>query len=181
VDNRIFELFLATHFIVKQQLSKEPSVAYALSPDTADEIREGGKFNMSLCIKKFAEHYYELYNGRSAKYLEHECRLLFLTFIKPLLNGKGFYHIEAETRNNRKMDLVVDYASEQHIVELKLWYGNVAHEKALDQLWSYLDSKNADTGYLLTFDFRKDKNSGKPQEQWVEWKGKRIFDCMVGR
>jgi hypothetical protein len=79
------------------------------------------------------------------------------------------------------MDIVVDYGAAQHIVELKLWYGEVAHEKALEQLWGYLDSKNASTGYLLTFDFRDGKNVGKPTEEWIEYKGKKIFSCMVGR
>jgi hypothetical protein len=35
-------------------------------------------------------------------------------------------------------------------------------------------------GYLLTFDFRKTKNVGKPQIGWVEHNGKRILDVMVG-
>jgi hypothetical protein len=43
-----------------------------------------------------------------------------------------------------------------------------------------LDSKGKDTGYLLTFDFRKENNTGKPRTQWVEFGGKRILDIMVG-
>jgi len=78
------------------------------------------------------------------------------------------------------MDVVVDYRSEQFIVELKLWYGESSHEKAYEQLFVYLESKSKDAGYLLTFDFRKEDNTGKPQAKWVEYKGKRIFDCMVG-
>jgi hypothetical protein len=187
VDNQIFETLLANHFANKLRSSKTIDVASAL-PDTADKIRGDGKFNMPLCIRKFAEHYYELFNGKSAKYLERECRILFITYLKPLLNGKGFYHIETQTRNETRMDIVVDYGPEQHIVELKLWYGEIAHEKALDQLWGYLDGKGANTGYLLTFDFRRghpskrgEKVSGKPTSKWVEYKGKKIFDCMVGR
>jgi len=97
--------------------------------------------------------------------------LLFITFLRPFINGVGFYHLESETRDGERTDV---------IVELKLWYGEASHEKALEQLVGYLDSKNKDTGYLLTFDFRKENNIGKPQAKWVEHKGKRIFDCMAG-
>jgi len=105
---------------------------------------------------------------------------LFLTYLKPLINGKGFYHIESETRNARRMDVVVDYLTEQFIVELKLWYGEAAHNEAYDQLCGYLESKNKDVGFLLTFDFRSDKNIGKPQSKWIEHNGKKIFDCIIG-
>jgi hypothetical protein len=88
--------------------------------------------------------------------------------------------LESETRSGKRTDIIIDYNSEQFIVELKLWYGEVSHEKALEQIAGYLNSKGKDTGYLLTFDFRKENNSGKPQGKWVEYEGKRIFDCMVG-
>jgi len=54
------------------------------------------------------------------------------------------------------------------------------HEKALGQLAGYLDSKNANLGYLLTFDFRKENNTGKPKMEWVEHGGKRILDVVIG-
>ena len=44
----------------------------------------------------------------------------------------------------------------------------------------YLESKNKDTGFLFTFDFRKTENIGKPQSKWVEHNGKKIFDMTVG-
>ena len=41
-----------------------------------------------------------------------------------------------------------------------------------------MKSKNADTGYMLTFDFRKDAGK-KPHAEWVCLEGKRIFDVVV--
>jgi len=32
-----------------------------------------------------------------------------LTYLKPLINGTGFYHFESQTRDFGKMDLVVDF------------------------------------------------------------------------
>ena len=36
----------------------------------------------------------------------------------------------------------------------------------------------ADTGYLLTFDFRREQNK-EHRAKWVAYKGKRIFDVIV--
>jgi hypothetical protein len=41
-----------------------------------------------------------------------------------------------------------------------------------------MSSKNAGTGYLLTFDFRKDINK-RDQAEWIDVDGKRIFDIVV--
>jgi hypothetical protein len=76
------------------------------------------------------------------------------------------------------MDIVVDFGSEQFIIELKRWRGEQYRAEAYSQLCAYLESKNTDTGYLLTFDFRKDGKKAK-KAQWVEIDGKRIFDVMV--
>jgi hypothetical protein len=88
--------------------------------------------------------------------------------------------LESETREGVRTDIIIDYLTEQFIVELKLWYGEVAHEEAYEQLAGYLNSKNKDVGYMLTFDFRKEKNTGKPQINWIEHNGKKILDVMVG-
>ena len=85
-----------------------------------------------------------------------------------------------QLQDGERTDVIVDYNSEQFIVELKLWYGDASHENALDQIAGYLDSKSKSEGYLLTFDFRKRDNIGKPQVKWIEHKGKHIFDCMAG-
>ena len=37
---------------------------------------------------------------------EHEGRLIFLAYLKPLLNGKGFSFVEPQTRQNKRMDIV---------------------------------------------------------------------------
>ena len=73
--------------------------------------------------------------------------------------------------------MVVSYSKQQFILELKLWYGDVAHKKAYNQLYKYLQSKNMNVGYLLTFDFRQQAKPAKPK--WVNFEGKRIFDCVV--
>lgn len=94
----------------------------------------------------------------------------------PALNGKGFYYIEPQTRNEERMDLVITYGKEEFIVELKKWNGSKKHEQAYIQLDHYLQSRSASTGYLLTFDFRKTK---MPKADWIVYNGKKIFDVIV--
>jgi len=173
VGNKIFETAICDYFISLNDTSPRSVTARTIESD----IIENGKFNMALALKKFMHHYYELYNKSGEKFLESECRLLFLTYLKPLINGTGFYHIESETRNSRRTDLIIDYGSEQFIVELKIWHGEQKHEKAHEQLIEYLDSKNRSEGYLLTFDFRK-RRAKKPSAKWVRKGRKRFLDCV---
>ncbi len=180
IDNLIFETIIYNHFIIKKRIASVNTGEADITRTMPDEVIEDDKLDMALCIEKFARHYYELYNDKDSKFLESQCRILFLTYLKPILNGKGFYYVEAETRNRQRMDVIVDFGPEQFVVELKLWYGEQKHEKALGQISGYLDSKNKTEGYLLTFDFRKTENVGKPRTEWVEYNGKRILDVMVG-
>jgi len=138
---------------------------------------DGGRFDMELCLRKFAEHYAEMFSERDAGFIEREGRLLFLSYLKPLINGQGFYHIESQFTDLRRMDVLVDFGREQFILELKLWKGEAEHHKAYEQIAGYLDSKGVATGYLLTFDFRK--GNKQPGAAWVDFGGKRIFDVIV--
>jgi len=178
IHNRIFEIRITNYFATEKEISDSKLTMRT----SVEEVAYENKFDMALLLEKFANHYYEIYHHKDLNFLERECRLLFITYLRPFINGVGFYHVESETRSGKKTDVIVDYKTEQFIIELKLWYGEASHEKALDQIVGYLDSKNKEVGYLLTFDFRKENNIGKPQPQakWVEHNGKRVFDCMVG-
>ena len=174
VSNRIFELVICNYFIAKDEESQNRRITGVLQRDVVD----GRRFDMELCLRKFAEHYTEIFNEHDAVFIEREGRLLFLSYLKPLINGQGFYHIESQFTDLRRMDIVVDFGSDQFIIELKIWRGLQYEKDAYEQLLGYLDSKRADTGYLLTFDFRKDSNKTAKAE-WVEMNGKRIFEVMV--
>jgi len=174
VSNRVFELVICNYFIAKDEGLPDRRITGVLQGDVAD----GGRFDMELCLRKFAEHYAEMFSERDAKFIEREGRLLFLSYLKPLINGRGFYHIESQFTDLRRMDIAVDYGREQFIIELKLWKGEAGHEKAYEQLAGYMGSKGLATGYLLTFDFRKGVNK-QPYAKWVDFGGKRIFDVVV--
>jgi len=176
IHNRIFETTIINYFATEKELRE----SRFMRRTSKDEIIENNCLNMELLIRRFANHYYEVYSGKNVDFLENECRVLFITYLRAIINGVGFYHIESEIRENRRTDVIVDYLDKQFIIELKLWYGETAHEKAYAQLANYLNSKNEDTGYMVTFDFRKENNVGKPQIDWRKYNGKEIFDVIVG-
>ena len=58
------------------------------------------------------------------------------------------------------MDLVIDYLGEQSIIEMKVWRGNTYHERGEEQLIGYLDYFHLKKGYMLSFNFNKQKEIG---------------------
>ena len=173
VSNRIFEILMTDYFISKDLRNKK-QVKSVLQRD----IVQNDRFNMELCLVKFAEHYAEIFNNDDIEFLEKHGRLIFLSYLTPLINGKGFYHIDSQFTDLRRMDLVVDYGEDQFIIELKIWRGEQYEKEAYEQLCGYLEHKLASVGYLLTFDFRKVGNK-VTKAQWLEMNDKRIFDVVV--
>lgn len=174
IDNRIFEIKITNYFISRNLENQEQ---IKITGVLAEDVIQDGHFSMEYALRKFAQHYEGLYeNVKDRKFLEEHGRILFLTYLRPLINGKGFYHIESRTNSQRRMDLVVDYGADQYILELKRWYGAKKQKDAYEQLYDYLESMHAEEGYLLTFDFRQQKIV---QMGWIRYKEKRIFEVVV--
>jgi hypothetical protein len=175
ISNRIFEIRICNYFASKDELA---SSAKKISGVLQEDVVKNGRFDMELCLRKFADHYAELFSEADTAFFERHGRMLFLSYLRPLINGQGFYHIESQFTDLRRMDIIVDFGRDQFILELKLWKGEKYHEEAYEQLLGYMESKKAAIGYLLTFDFRKGKKNERKAE-WVEIDGKRIFDVLV--
>lgn len=92
------------------------------------------------------------------------------------MNGTGNYYIEAQTRDARRTDVIVDYLGEQSIIELKIWHGNEYHERGEAQLAGYLDYYHQEKGYLISFHFNKKKERGV-KKIWVG--NKMIVEAVV--
>ena len=56
--------------------------------------------------------------------------------------------------------MVVDYAGEQFVVEMKIWHGNEYNERGEEQLADYLDYFHLKKGYMISFNFNKKKEIG---------------------
>ena len=173
ISNKIFEIVMTNYFISKDEQKSELLVTGGL----IKEITAGGGFNMPLCLERFATHWHEIYSEKDVKFLEKQCRLIFLTYLKPILNGEGFYFIESALVDDRRLDLVIIYGNQRFVLELKIWKGTLYNEEGVEQLLGYMDKMNEDKGYLLTFDFRK-----KPDRidlNWREESGKKVFEVRI--
>jgi len=58
------------------------------------------------------------------------------------------------------MDVVIHYLGRRYIIELKIWRGERYNEKGEKQIAGYLDYWGLDTGYMLSFNFNKNKEPG---------------------
>ena len=97
-------------------------------------------------------------------------------FLKPIINGTGNYYVEAETRDERRTDVVVDYLGKQYIVELKIYHGNAYNERGEQQLSDYLDEYHLKKGYMLSFNFNKKKEIGVKEVQFGD---KLLIEAVV--
>ena len=92
------------------------------------------------------------------------------------MNGKGHSFKEAQTSEEKRLDIIATYNEHKYIIELKRWYGEVYHEKGIKQLCNYLDIQGEKTGFLVIFEYNKVKSWHK---QWIERDGKRIVYAKI--
>ena len=85
--------------------------------------------------------------------------------MKPILNGKGFDFKEPQISEEKRLDVVITYNANKYIVELKVWRGDVAHQRGLAQLGDYLERANLTTGYLVIFDLTQGGQKTWKQER----------------
>jgi hypothetical protein len=161
--NRIFETRIVNYFLSKDARRQDKKTVGGIFKY---EVVKDGRFDMELCLRRFARHFRLIFGKDDAAFLERQGRLVFLSFLAPLINGEGFYYIESETTDAQRMDVVVSYGREEFIIELKIWRGEAAHRAGYGQLAEYLHRRGRQEGYLLSFDFRKEGNR-EGREEWV--------------
>jgi hypothetical protein len=127
-------------------------------------------------LLKFQQFMKEQYSPKDKEFLERNWRLLYLAFLKPIINGHGFDFKEPQISEERRIDVVITYYNRKYINELKIWHGAKAHEAGLDQLADYLERQEVDKGYLVIFDFRKTMDFAQER---VTLRGKEIFMVWV--
>lgn len=173
IANRIFETKLYDLFI--SELAVENRLYQAGSMERNQYI-VNGKLQMKLVMEKFYHHFTEIYDPDDEKFVEAYGRKLFLLYLKPIINGTGNYYIEAQTRDHKRTDVIVDFHGTRHIIELKIWHGNEYQKRGRQQLIEYLNHYHSDTGYLLSFNFNKYKKTGI---QEIDLDGRHIFEVVV--
>ena len=158
VSNRIFETRLYNLMLSEEELkSNDFSRQGSLEKNM---FVSGGVLNMRLVLERFISTYTQIFGPLTNRFREKDGRELFLLYLKPIINGVGNYYIEAQTRDQTRMDVVVDYLGRQYIVELKIWRGERYNERGEQQILEYMNHFDLTTGYMLSFNFNQHKEQG---------------------
>lgn len=174
IANRLFETRLYNLFLSEDELSdntfyREGSIAKNL-------FIKNGKLDVELILDHFIQTYTQIFGELKDHFKEKDGRELFLLYIKPIINGTGNYYIEAQTRDQKRTDVIIDYLGEQYIIELKIWHGERYNNKGEQQLLDYLNYFGLDKGYLLSFNFNEHKETGVKE---VKLQGKTLIEATV--
>ena len=122
-----------------------------------------GKLNMRSLMESFMRLYDQTYGSLMQAFPAEDGRELFLRFLAPIVEGRGSVTIDEQTRNENRMDVIIDYLGQQYIIELKIWHREW-YAEMLKQMREYLDHYGLKIGYMLSFDFHDYKVTG------VQWK-----------
>lgn len=158
VSNRIFEMRLYNYFIGESR--KNNDLKQLAAANKSVFVEEDGWLDVRTIMERFILEHNRIHGEDSEKFLEEEGRERFLTYLSPIINGTGTYSIEEQTRDHSRMDVVIHYLGRRYILELKVWHGERYNEKGEQQILRYLDYWKLDTGYMLSFNFNKNKETG---------------------
>lgn len=154
---RLMETRLCNLFINEEKFSD----IYKQGQLFKSQFIHDGQLDMRLIIERFSVHFNQTFSpGHDDRFVEDNGRKLFLTYLRPIINGVGNYYCEAETRDLTRTDVIVDYRGQQYVVEMKIWRGNSYNERGEQQLADYLDYYHLTTGYMVSFCFNKGKQPG---------------------
>lgn len=171
---RIFETWLYNYFYSFE--SKE--IISQIGGGYKDQFIHDGKIDMRRLMERFVVHFNEIYHPeKDQKFLEDNCRKIFLTYLRPIINGVGNYYCEARTRDLTRTDVIIEYLGEQYIIEMKIWHGNSYNERGEKQLAEYLELYQLSTGYMLSFCFNKNKQSGLLPAKEIN--GRTLIEAIV--
>jgi hypothetical protein len=173
MHNKIFEVRIF-NYLVSKYSTKNLSLSKYNFRDNF--INDDGNLEIEDVLLKFQQFLKDVYTNKDESFYERQGRLLLLAFIKPIINGNGFYYIEPQTSYERRMDIVITFNKKEYIIEVKLWYGAEYHKKGLKQLHKYLESKSVSVGYLVVFNFNKNKEYSA---NWIDVDEKKVFEVVV--
>jgi hypothetical protein len=173
IHNRIYAEIIANYMASKLVTSLGLLHPHAATP----YVRPGNALDMEQVLRSFQQYMRQEHSAKDRDFLERHGRLVFLAFLKPILNGKGHTFKEPQTSEERRLDVAVTFQQHKYIVELKIWRGPKAHEEGLKQLADYLERQGLDEGYLVIFDPRAKEKSWA--QEWIEVAGKKVFAVWV--
>ncbi|MBQ1924417.1 MAG: AAA-like domain-containing protein [Lachnospiraceae bacterium] len=158
IANRIFETLLYNLFLSDEEFKNN---AFSREGDLAKNIFvKDGCLDVRMILEGFIRTYHQIFGQLEDRFPEKDGRELFLLYLKPIINGTGNYYIEAQTRDQKRTDVIIDYLGRQYIIEMKLWRGERYNAEGEKQICEYLDYFGLSAGYMLSFNFNRKKETG---------------------
>jgi len=156
IHNKIYEELIINYMVGKfetEQIFSNTIQGIYLKPN--------GNLDIKTILLKFSEVIEEKYSNedllKSSEFLENNLRMLFLVFLKPIINGVGFSFKEVQTSAEKRLDIIVIYNDEKFIIELKLWYGEKYHKQGIEQIKDYMKREHLKNGYMIVMSKNKSK------------------------
>ena len=172
IHNRVYEQriynYLASNTAIKTRTHNYNYSHQFYLPNQALDVKK--------ILLKFQLFMKEQYTEQDQPFLEREWRLLFLAFLKPILNGGGHDFKEVQISEEKRLDIVITFYQHKYIIELKRWYGAKSHKKGIQQLTDYLELQEQKRGYLIIFEYRTKKTWMK---ETIPSNGKEIFAVWI--
>jgi Predicted AAA-ATPase len=174
IHNKIYEELIYRYMTSKTKTE----LGSALAHNTIGQNFKlaNNALNLEMALMKFQLYMHENHSKHDRDFLEHNGRLVFLAFMRPILNGHGYDFKEVEISEERRLDVTITFYQHKYVAELKIWRGQAAHEKGLEQLNDYLNRLHLTEGYLVVFGHKEVKTW---HSEWIEYSGKKIFIVWV--
>ncbi|MCK4762286.1 MAG: AAA family ATPase [Candidatus Aminicenantes bacterium] len=174
IHNRLYEQRIYNYMASKMETSGKVKFDHVSS----SYYNEDGTLHIEKVIGKFRDFIKEQYSKKDRDFLERNGRLMFLAFLRPIINGRGFDFKEVQISEEKRLDIVITMSNKKYIIELKVWRGEAYHQKGIEQLCDYLDRQNEKQGYLLIYDLRRESGCAGTSRE-IEAHGKKILSTYV--
>ncbi len=118
IHNRVYQEVIANYMDFKMYL--------AIGPDTKGATFQGRyvlddqQLDLPAILLAFQLFMREEQSEKDAKFLERQGRLIFLAFLKPILNGGGFAFKEPQISAEKRLDLIITFFQHRYLLELKV-------------------------------------------------------------
>ena len=174
VANRIFETRLYNYFLTEEEMGD--NAIYREGGLAKNLFVKDGVLNIQLILERFVETYGQVFGPLVDHFPEKDGRELFLLYLRPIIKGTGNYYVEAQTRDQTRTDVIIDYLGKQYVIELKIWRGPRYNEEGEAQLKGYLDYFHLSEGYMLSFNFNQKKEVGVRR---VQVEDKTVYEATL--
>ena len=137
--------------LYKEILPRE--MTYALQHGMAFEPEWYQQANGKLNYQKLMDNFVQFWREHGHKeFYDREItpHVLFMAWLQRLVNGGGTIHREYAL-GRRRLDILVEFAKERFVSEIKLYRGEKTLSEGLNQICEYLDQIGLNEGYLMIF------------------------------